>query len=847
MATGEKAAVLGSIHHKNGEKGTNLMKTIIKRTAALLLAVCVVLAGMGNLAGTVFAAEASGSYVLHYDDEGQPYLYGSLYECKHSYNDPEAGPNSVWTYWNAPEIFNLVYEGDEGNHSIAAYCTDADTSTISNDSIYYRRINLEDSTYHISGAAARLRAVVLHSFPYLSVEEVAEHANRALGADAIQQLTQGEVISATQQAIWEITHGEKYNVDRNYVSIRSTSGYDRSKFVYPESLDGCVESEFTATNIQQLYQYFLNLPGQAPTADAISEFSFKNVAYSAVREEDGTYTVTVSYTVDARLRDGDNLSLTAACGEKANQEALKAGDGKVTFSGLTEKLPVTLTISGTQTGADVYLFDAQGDRASSQSMIGYDSTTLPVLAQVTAEPGREIHIYKTTSEGENKRPLANIEFEVYLAATMNDIVSGKVQLGEKPTQAQINSFTAGDPLVTLKTDAQGFAAYDLTENGHPDGVYLIVEKENEAVVCPVEPFFVAVPGTNEDGSGHSYTVTVHPKNTVEVGPEIRKDVTQIDRDEDTFDVNENHNWIIRSDIPAGIGNAVKYVISDALDYRLTLKNHFEVKVGLKKDGAGEEAVTLIPGTDYTVATSKAVDAESREIDTFTVSLTSVGMTAVAKAAPVKTDYEVRVYFSAVIDSDAQMGVEIPNQAKLQYINETGMIYDALSDDPKVYTGGTGILKLDSATGAALKDASFKIARDATEAEIDAGQSVTLTVAEEEKQVVFVTFYADEALTNAVQEYTTGEDGKILMYGLAYGTYYILETKAPSEYNLLTEPVVVEIDADSHLEEQIVKVYNTKFLLPETGGIGTGIFTAFGVIFMGGAFVLSLCCLRKKEN
>ena len=416
------------------------MQSIIKRTVALLLAACVVLAGMGNLAGTASAAEPNGSYVLHYDDKGQPYLYGSLYECKHSYNDPEAG--SSWTYYNAPEIFNLVYESDGGNYSIAAYCTDADTSTISNDSIYYRRINLEDSTYHVSGTAERLRAVVLHSFPYLSVEDVAANVNQALGGEAIQQLTQGEVISATQQAIWEITHGEKYNVDKNYAGMRSQSGYNRSQFVYPESLDACVESEYTATNIQQLYQYFLNLPGQTPMADAISEFSFKNVVYNAVREADGTYTVTVTYTVDASWREGDNLSLTAVCGENTNQEELKSGDGSVTFSGLTEKLPVTLTISGTQTGADVYLFDAEGDRGVSQSMIGYDSTTLPVVAQVTAEPDREINIYKSTSEGENKRPLANIEFEIYLVATMEDITTGKVQLSEKPTKEEIDAYTA---------------------------------------------------------------------------------------------------------------------------------------------------------------------------------------------------------------------------------------------------------------------------------------------------------------------------------------------------------------------------------------------------------------------
>ena len=59
------------------------------------------------------------------------------------------------------------------------------------------------------------------------------------------------------------------------------------------------------------------------------------------------------------------------------------------------------------------------------------------------------------------------------------------------------------------------------------------------------------------------------------------------------------------------------------------------------------------------------------------------MAAVSKAAPVKADYEIRVYFDAVIDSDAQLGVEIPNRAQLQYINETGIAYDAESDVPKV--------------------------------------------------------------------------------------------------------------------------------------------------------------------
>ena len=143
------------------------MGNMIKRIAALLLAVCVVMAGLTGMATHVSAAEAHGSYVLRFDDLAQPYLYGSRYQCAHSYNDPAAGPGSVWHFNNAPEIFNLVYHGPEGSRSIAAYCTDADTSTYSGGSIYYRRINLEDSSYHAGGAAARLRSVILSSFPYI--------------------------------------------------------------------------------------------------------------------------------------------------------------------------------------------------------------------------------------------------------------------------------------------------------------------------------------------------------------------------------------------------------------------------------------------------------------------------------------------------------------------------------------------------------------------------------------------------------------------------------------------------------------------------------------------------------
>ena len=109
------------------------------------------------------------------------------------------------------------------------------------------------------------------------------------------------------------------------------------------------------------------------------------------------------------------------------------------------------------------------------------------------------------------------------------------------------------------------------------------------------------------------------------------------------------------------------------------------------------------------------------------------------------------------------------------------------------------------------------------------------------------FYTDGEFTETVSEATTEEDGVIHMYGLAYGTYYIVETKAPEHYNLLTEPVTVEIDSNSHLEEATVHIYNTKFFLPETGGMGTTLFTVLGAVFISGALILSFGSMKKKEG
>ena len=854
----------------------------MKRLISLLMAMMLVITALSGLAITASAEEITDeSYALTYSGEGaKPYLYGSRYSFDHSYNDPAAGANSVWSYNNCPEIFNLVSSVDGA--SIAAYCTDADTSTTENTD--YRRINLEDSTYHTSGAAAKLRTIILNSFPMKSVEEVAAAANAA--GFEVTDLAQGELISATQQAIWETTHGDKYTVDNHYNYIRSMYNYSEEEFVYPESL-AAEETEYTASNMENLYNYFMSMHGTAPMADAISESSLKDAAQSYAKNEDGTYTVTATVEVDATIGASDALTLYAIMGEETRSVALTEGGVKsFTFENIAEAADVKFVINGTQTGGDVYLFDAVGARTTSQSMVGYDASVLPAYAEATVAP-RILELNKignvktstTDAEGNvtettEQIPLQNIQFEIYFVCTMEDYIAGNVTFANAPevSETELEKYVTEDnKTATVTTDENGFASYNFTENNQPDGIYVIKELHNEYTEAPMDPFYLAVPYTDSNGNVFT-TITVNPKNNVENEEiEIEKDVTDIDNEHDTYDIGENHTWIIQSSIPEGMGDGLKYEITDTLDYRLTLVSVDRVAVAKDSGDFGSadsesyqgdenetpafaETVVLEAETDYVVTIGTAADDAGNTVDQFVVSLTPAGMAKVADAVDNDgddtlgyDDYEVRVYFTAYINTNAELGVAIPNQACIDYTNNLGMDFDAKSDIPDVQTGGVEINKVDTA-GKNLAGARFSIVRAAAEGET---ADTTITVDSQEIAVVYVAFYATaDKSGDKVYEVTTGDDGVALFYGLAYsekvGTYYIIETEAPAGYNELLAPVAVEVTAASHEDGNEYKIVNTKgFELPSTGGEGTTMFVVGGGVIIAAAVMLII--VPKKKN
>ena len=141
----------------------------------------------------------------------------------------------------------------------------------------------------------------------------------------------------------------------------------------------------------------------------------------------------------------------------------------------------------------------------------------------------------------------------------------------------------------------------------------------------------------------------------------------------------------------------------------------------------------------------------------------------------------------------------------------------------------------------LAGAKFDLYRTATQAEIDAGSAVTIP------HTTITGILLESGLTTDANGAATFE--KYEANGTNYD-YYLVETQAPSGYNLLDDAVKVNFtDSDVATTEGIytVKVPNSSGIkLPITGGTGTVIFTVIGIVLMVGAVIL-LVVSRKKSK
>lgn len=224
--------------------------------------------------------------------------------------------------------------------------------------------------------------------------------------------------------------------------------------------------------------------------------------------------------------------------------------------------------------------------------------------------------------------------------------------------------------------------------------------------------------------------------------------------------------------------------------------------------------------------------------------------AEGNASILKTGDVVTVTYYAQINEKAVVADEANvNKAKVEYGTNSHTEYDTT----ETYVWKMNIVKytMEQTTGSdqakekRLAGAIFQLSRDA------AGTEVIKLIKVDDTTYRLALSTETEGVVDTI---TTGETGALVINGLADGTYYLTETKAPRGYNLLREPVKVTIghkDANGKLTETsfvadqtqtdtsgVVKVENNAGAeLPSTGGIGTTVFYVLGSAMALGAVIL----------
>lgn len=106
-------------------------------------------------------------------------------------------------------------------------------------------------------------------------------------------------------------------------------------------------------------------------------------------------------------------------------------------------------------------------------------------------------------------------------------------------------------------------------------------------------------------------------------------------------------------------------------------------------------------------------------------------------------------------------------------------------------------------------------------------------------------------------FTSNENGQFEVMGLEQGKYTLVETKAPAGYAVPSNPekefevgpltassreVNIKYNKDTDKTNNAQQITNTKVTIPQTGGIGTIIFTAIGLAIMASAII----AIKKRQ-
>ena len=356
-------------------------------------------------------------------------------------------------------------------------------------------------------------------------------------------------------------------------------------------------------------------------------------------------------------------------------------------------------------------------------------------------------------------------------------------------------------LALAYAEANGISPVKSSEN---EGEFVITENSGKFTGLPLGYYLVdstvgalcGLTTTNPDAS-------INAKNgTPTLDKQVQEDSTQQWVDSNTADMGQTVSFRVTINVHAGAQN---YVLHDIMSEGLTFKGVSKVE-------------HLVPGNpvdtvdigEYTVVTDGLTDG-----CTFEVRFSQ------AFCDGLETNDKVIVYYEAMLNRNAVIAGEgVPNETWLDYGEGNHTTHDATT----TYTFGFDIVKTDS-QNKLIDGAEFKIYDAET-----GGNEVPVVLMDD--GVTYRRAREDETGVAIVVK-----DGKVRVVGFDNGTYYLEETAAPDGYNKLTARqkfIISDANLDSVFNGETfstgsgVHVVNkTGSMLPETGGLGTLLFTLLG--------------------
>lgn len=508
---------------------------------------------------------------------------------------------------------------------------------------------------------------------------------------------------------------------------------------------------------------------------------------------------------------------------------------KLAAAMLTAIMMMTMTVTAYAAGNCTLTVNVKTGEGVPQQTLKDQTINLYKLFDVTESKSGETtnYAYTVNTATGYKSALTNVlGNKVNENSKDEDFAKAVLSLGANNTtevQNFANKFTAyalQNSLAATKTSgkiAESKTSYEFT--GLDAGYYLVYVTGGKEI--------------------QSSLVTVDGTNSVNLKTET-PNITKI-ADKDTVSIGQVVKYTVTGSIPDTTGyDQYQYIIHDELSNGLDFVN----------DANGTALEAGATTVNVAVALKGAIDAGTAPttaiLDSTNNKKMSLDLSAWVKANQTNKGKEFTVTYYAKVNANAV--VTEKNKAQLEYGNKPGETTKTTPSEAKTPTYPLDILKKKSGSEEKLAGAKFELYRNATDAK--AGTNAITVSGSNGNYVVDSTSRTTEF--KSVKD-IAGKGYNLRVNGLAEGTYYLVETKAPDGFNKLTAPVVIKITKSTDTDvnnwtiskdgtdetDKIIDIENsTGSLLPSTGGAGVVVFAGVAILLVFGVVVSFIRDKRK---